>query len=727
MDYFAHKKDDENKKVFYHKLEDHINSVAELSSCFSSVFSAEEWGYFAGLWHDIGKYSKEFQRRLSGENIHVDHSSAGAQHVYNKFPGGPGKLLAYVISGHHAGLLDGKSYETSSLNKILSKNLAKYGAVPNEILNIEKILRLPEKVEFNLNPFKLSVFIRMLFSCLVDADYLDTEYFFKPQDSAARGKYPSLEELQKRLNTAMSELSGNAPDTKVNQERNNILNNCLQAANIEPGIFSLTVPTGGGKTLSSLAFAIKHALKFGLRRIIYVSPFTSIIEQNADVFRGAVGDDAIIEHHSAFESGTEEDRKNDETKIFQKLACENWDAPLIVTTGVQFFESLFNNRPSKCRKIHNIAKSVIILDEAQTLPVPLLKPCMKIIIELSSTYGSTIVLCTATQPALIKTDEFKAGIDNVKEIISDPKKLYKSFRRVKTTILGKLDNESLAERLIKHDRVLCVVNTRRQAREIFNVLSEKGDCIHLSALMCPEHRSEVFDNIRTLLENNKTCRVISTQLIEAGVNVDFPVVYRASAGIDSIAQAAGRCNREGKLKTKGEVFIFTPDSELPPGFLKKTAETAEIVIRHHDDPLDLDAVNEYFRRLYWMENEKLDEYGIISSINECGVKVDIPFNTIAEKFKFIKDYTIPVIVPWKKGIDFIRQLKMPYCSKDTIRRLQRYTVNVHPRTFDYLSSMGYIECIHESFRIITDTKIYKEDVGLSIEEIDNLLTEPIIV
>jgi len=404
MKHYAHKNKSENNQVYYHDLLDHIQSVAESASLFAGEFRADDWGYCAGLWHDLGKYSEDFQRRLSGEEIHVDHSTAGAQHAHQSFPKGPGKILAYAISGHHGGLLDGKSNTAASLNTRLEKtDVPIVSEVSGSVLNPQRTLELPKNIARNISPYRLSVFIRMLFSCLVDADYLDTERFFDPENAQLRKKYPQLKVLQERLNKALDDLSRTAFDNPINQQRNAVLKNCKEAADWQPGLFSLTVPTGGGKTLSSLAFALKHALKYGMRRIIYVIPFTSIIEQNADVFRKAVGDDAVVEHHSAFEP--EKDDQSDNSGLYKrhKLATENWDAPIIVTTSVQFFESFYHNKPSRCRKLHNTSRSVIILDEAQTMPVPLLKPCIEILRELASTYASTVVLCTATQPVLTKT------------------------------------------------------------------------------------------------------------------------------------------------------------------------------------------------------------------------------------------------------------------------------------------------------------------------------------
>ncbi|MEW6202981.1 MAG: CRISPR-associated helicase Cas3', partial [bacterium] len=583
-EYFAHSLENRPPEE-WQRLDEHLRNVANLAKQFAESFGGGDWGYAAGLWHDIGKYSQEFQNMLikSADNNtsvetkigHPDHSTAGAQEANKLIPNGYGKLLSYAIAGHHSGLLDGKSNE-ACLNDRLKKHIPDYSACPWGILKFHsKIKSFPFVLTKGNNErvaFQLQFYIRMLFSCLVDADFLDTEAFMNKDKSLLRSNYPELSEMKNKLMEALDKLSSEAPDTLVNKYRKKILQQCISAADNSPGLFSLTVPTGGGKTLSSLAFAARHAIKYGMKRIIYVIPYTSIIEQNADVFREIFGNDAVLEHHTNVEI------KEDDYK--SQLAIENWDSPLIVTTNVQFFESLFHNRTSRCRKIHNIANSVVILDEAQMLPVPFLKPCMGVLRELTTSYKTTIILCTATQPALSKNEEFKSGLENVREIISNPVDLYNQFKRVQISCLsknqGKTTDAELAKMILEHKQVLCVVNTRRHARELYEKMEDKEGLYHLSALMCPVHRSEIIQEIKLALKNNEKCRVVSTQLIEAGVDIDFPVVFRSFAGIDSIAQSAGRCNREGKLQA-GKVYIFYPEQDLPIGYLRQGAEEANAV------------------------------------------------------------------------------------------------------------------------------------------------------
>jgi len=559
----------------------------------------------------------------------------------------------------------------------------------------------------------------MIYSCLVDADFLDTEAFMDKEKSIWRKGNPSLPELGKKLDSALKRFE-NALMTQINQRRAEILRDCIDAANRPQGIFSLTVPTGGGKTLSSLAFAMKHAIKHDLKRIIYVIPYTSIIEQNASVFRNILGENSVLEHHSNFEPAEEDHRS--------RLASENWDAPVIVTTNVQFFESLYRSRSSKCRKIHNIAKSVVILDEAQMLPVPLLKPCLEVIRELSSSYKTSIVLCTATQPALSTTETFKDGLNDVHEIIPDPGKLYCEFKRVRVEKLPVISVDELTERLGKYKQVLCVVNTRGHARRIYErIRGRKEECYHLSALMCPEHRTITLNKIRSALRTGSPCRVVSTQLIEAGVDIDFPVVFRSVAGIDSIAQAAGRCNREGFLREGGQVFVFSPENGYPPGYFRQAAQTSEMVMRHHDDILSLDAVNEYFRILYWMKGEQLDEYGIIDDLSEGIKNGDFPFRIVDEKFKIIQDGVESIIIPWNKEAEkIISSLRYSEFPATFARRIQRFTVQVYPKILNGLESSGSVERLHDQYCVLINMDIYKDDLGLCPEdptfhEVENLI------
>jgi len=701
-------------------LEDHLTNTANLASEFAEAFGAGDWAYIAGLWHDLGKYSEEFQQRLRANvDAHieskstVDHSTFGAKQAHQKWPKdkGKGKLLAYVIAGHHAGLPDGKSNEGTCLSNRIDKPLPYKFDVPENLLAVPEphLIFRPDQ---NRAGFEISFFIRMLYSALVDADFLDTEKYMKPERARRRPHGYVLKTLNERLTQHLSSLQERAERTKVNLIRSQVLRDCLQAAEKDPGLFSLTVPTGGGKTLSSMAFALKHATKWGHDRVIYVIPYTSIIEQNAAVFRDVFGNDAVLEHHSNYEPLAE--------NHWTRLASENWDAPIVVTTNVQFFESLFACRNSGCRKLHNIAHSVIILDEVQALPSEKLLPCIEVIRELALHYRCSLVLCSATQPAIQLRDEFSLGLDGVREIATDPEKLSVSLHRVNTVDLGRLSDDDLTGRLSNHKTVLCIVNTRGHARKLYQPLTDEEGTFHLSAAMCPVDRSRILSNIRKTLEQRRPCRVISTQLVEAGVDIDFPVVYRAIAGVDSIAQAAGRCNREGRLET-GQVFVFRPEHKLPPGYFRQTAQAAESILRRfNEDVLSLDAIEEYFRDYYWSQGERLDVKKVLELLREGKMRWDFPFREIARRFRLIEDEYKPVIIVRdNEAENLICRIRNSEDLRGYSRKLQKYTVQIPERDWNRLLDEQCLELVRDIFPVLTCAHLYDEHTGLDVHRLDN--------
>lgn len=710
-------------------LEAHLRNVAELAAGFAAPFGGSELARAAGLWHDLGKYSDAFQRMIGASECadahietrpgRVDHSTAGAVHAHARLGRGLGRIVAYAIAGHHAGLPDGKSGDGRSLTARLdpARRVPPHPApdaivAPGEAPMLPDFLR-PKSIDRREGrdiAISVSFFIRMLYSCLVDADFLDTERFMDPRRHAERSGHPSIETLRVRLDAYLGKLAANAPATPINHRRAEILARCRAAASFPHGLFSLTVPTGGGKTLASLAFALDHALRHGLSRVIYVIPYTSIIEQNADVFRAAAGDDAVVEHHSNFDPD-----EHDETPR-SRLAAENWDAPLVVTTSVQFFESLFANRSSRCRKLHNIANAVVILDEAQLLPADLLKPSLAALRELAMNYRSSVVLCTATQPAVGRSDEFPEGLPDVREIMPDPRSLHHAFRRVAAVRIPPLDRNSLAARVAEHDQALCIMNTRKDAREVFEQLALRGSAFHLSARMCPAHRSKRLAEIRARLAAGEACRVVSTQLVEAGVDVDFPVVFRAMAGLDSIAQAAGRCNREGRLSGSGRLFIFSFDDAPPPGFVRHACDSTAAALRRFDDPLAPEAVEEFFRDLYWKKGEALDAKAILRDLAESAHSGDFPFRSVADRFRLIPDGTYALIIPWNdEARGRIAALRAAPPCAGISRRLQRYAVALWPKELAALLAAGAVETIHERFHVLNNEDLYRDDLGLCPE------------
>jgi CRISPR-associated helicase Cas3/CRISPR-associated endonuclease Cas3-HD len=735
--YYGHSSDSQ-KKSDWQLLADHLSNVANLSAEFADAFNGSELAYLSGMLHDIGKYSDSFQKRLEGATQRVDHSTAGAQEAVALFGDLWGRLLAYIIAGHHGGMPDWEDSSPSCLRARLMKNdLKDYSAWRLEVQNMIEGYHPKNKLEpqVGIQGFQLGNYIRMIYSCLVDADFLDTEKAFGSMDTNSRGKSEKLSELLPLLENELSLLSNQADDSAINIHRRDILSQCIEAADYDQGLFTLTVPTGGGKTLSSMAFAINHAIKNGMNRVIYVIPYTSIIEQNARIFKNIFGENNVLEHHSNFEIDSIADESNkstDNSNLAIRLATQNWDAPIIVTTNVQFFESFFSNKPSKCRKLHNVAKSVVILDEAQMLPVELLKPSAALLGELALNYKTSVVLCTATQPSL---NEYFPKQLNVREIVKSPSELYESFRRIKVELLdsGETTDDKLADRIREHHQVLCVVNTRNHANRLYTKVGESEGTYHLSARMCPAHRRVVLREIKMRLISNEECKVISTQLIEAGVDVDFPVVYRSMAGIDSIAQSAGRCNREGRLET-GKVYAFEPEKHgIPKGYMSLTASKARSVFRNFPkDPMALDAISSYFDDLYKTQDDRLDRKKILQLYEEGAKHVKIQFHEIAQKYQLIENGMKSLIVPYKaenseediwKLIENLRFTKFPGAYH---KKLQKFTIQVYPHEFKLLDSMGGIECIQGAFNVLILPEMYSNEFGLMIPNQKQSLSEILV-
>lgn len=557
-----------------------------------------------------------------------------------------------------------------------------------------------------------AMWVRMLFSCVVDADRLDSESFAEPGKAAMRGRYPGLKELLPAFNAYMRQKTEQAGRSAVNAARRAVLEQCRAKAVLPPAIFTLTVPTGGGKTLSSMAFALNHALQHGKRRIIYVIPYTSIIEQTADQFREVFGD-AVLEHHSNVEPPQTED---DET-LRSSLAAENWDAPVVVTTTVQFFESLYGARPGRCRKLHNIVNSVVILDEVQLLPPNLLEPILRALVELKKNYGVTLLLSTATQPAFspARTPDFSFdGLPDTVEIVDDPESLHTALKRVEVRVPASLSKrvswQEIAAELAGYPTVLCVVSRRDDCRKLYGLMPP--DTIHLSALMCGAHRSDVIKGIKQRLRDGVPTRVISTQLVEAGVDLDFPVVYRALAGLDSIAQAAGRCNREGGQE-KGTVVVFVPESDPPVGLLRMAAGVgARLLGGAGDDPLTPERFRQYFNELYWLHGERLDERGILADLApdaECRFS----YRQAAAKFRIVDQSTYaPVFVRRRGNAALLELLVKTGPERWLMRKLQRHIVNVPRYLVDRMVRSGEVEEPHPGVYVQTTLGLYDERVGL---------------
>ena len=729
-EYYAHSAEGKPSKD-WHRLDDHLKKVAEMSREFADEFGAGEWGYLAGLWHDLGKYSKEFQKLLSAtSDAHietketklgrVDHSTAGAIHAIEKF-NIAGRILGYPIAGHHAGLADWQTADAgnrSLIHRLQNDELLKEALASN--IPAEIIEQSFPKQKFKTKEGH-ALWIRMLYSCLVDADFLDTEAFLEPEKSEARKGYPSINELLPVFEEFMTKKQAEADLTFINKQRAEILKQCIAKSSHAPAIFTLTVPTGGGKTLSSMAFALHHAVRHNKNRIIYVIPHTSIIEQTADQFRQIFGD-PVIEHHSNVDVS---DERRETSR--SRLACENWDAPIIVTTSVQFFESLFANRSSRCRKLHNIVNSVVVLDEVQLLPPEYLNPILHAIRELNQNYRVTFILSTATQPALTPHKSFDysfEGLPNTIEIMENPVLLYQAFKRVEVYTPDDLMRpcawEDLASELSQHPSVLCVVNRRDDCRMLYELMPE--GTFHLSALMCGAHRSEVIGKIKNRLKDKIPTRVISTQLVEAGVDLDFPVVYRALSGLDSIAQAAGRCNREGLLE-KGRIVLFVPPSKFPLGYLKQAGEIGrQLLAEKIDDHLAPERFEQFFKQLYWLQGNNLDKRGILKDLAP-DKELRFSFLSAAQKFKLIDDREYaPVIVRYEEGEELIRLLKKKGPERWLMRKLQRYVVNLPRYVHTKLISEEAIVEVHPGIFVQESSAMYHPKLGFCPDK--SMIYEP---
>lgn len=696
------------KEQDWEVLADHLTAVRDAAAARGDVFGVAALAGMAGLLHDLGKASPEFQAYIRGNaNRGGDHSSAGAVLVQKLWPR-LAPFIAPVIAGHHAGLADGRELADRLRRWSQSAGDAEIG---RDILPaLPDMAALSPTRRFRPSPakgFETQFLIRMLFSCLVDADSAETERFMVTARGAPlppRVDAPPLADLRNRLDAFLAELSGDAPDTVVNRLRAEILVHARSKAALEPGLFTLTVPTGGGKTLASLAFALDHAVRHGLRRIIYVIPYTSIIDQTADQFRRALGaPEAVLEHHASFDwdRGFLSDDSGGDSLTALRRAAENWDAPIIVTTAVQFFESLFANRRSRCRKLQAIPDSVVVLDEVQTLPVKLIGPCLAALQELAVNYRVSPVLCTATQPALRVQDGMKNGldIDDARELAPDPARLYGALKRVGVERLdGPVADETIVARMqeIEGGQMLVIVNTRAHARALYEAIRGLDGACHLTTLMCPRHRRAVLAEIRSRLKSGLPVRLVATSLIEAGVDVDFPEVWRAATGLDAIAQAAGRGNREGK-HSLGRVVVFEPATVKPGGDIALRWGAAQSVFRAGHDPLGLEAVSAYFQELYWRKGEEaLDgamltlngdeankQRGILTAIAASESSKAFPFAAVANGFRMIDEAMEPVVVPWRSGpqddhaerlLARIAAAERP--ARDDLRRLQSYLVPI---------------------------------------------------
>lgn len=698
-DYLAHKTDDREQT-----LEEHLNNTAKLSEQFAAVFGKGELGRMAGYLHDQGKGSSAFQNRIRHpeSTAKCDHSTAGALEAFRR--GQPG--VAMCIMGHHGGLPNlGSNVDTGEDGTVQARlRKAKEGRIPDcsrwkEICSQPDFSKVP-KMDSRQSAFGRYMEIKMLHSALVDADYLDTESFTE-QGAVPRGGGDTLAQLKDRLESYLEEMKWLEPQEGINGMRTEILETAAsKGKEWQRGIYTLTVPTGGGKTISSLRYGLHHAVEHGLDRIIYVIPYMNIIEQTAGKFREILGEENVLEHHSNVIYEEEDDEQN---KL--RLAAENWKMPVIVTTAVCFFESLFHNKPSKCRKIHNIANSVIIYDEAQMLPVSYWIPCIRAIEELSASYRTTQILCTATQPAVAFSPQTK-----VLEITQQTEKYYEKCKRVTFRDAGELALEEIGGKISVSEQILCIVNTKRKAKKIYDMLSDKKAAFHLTTMMIPEHREGMLLAIRERLEEGSPCKVIATCLVEAGVDLDFAYVMRELAGLDSVLQAAGRCNRNGKRPREESVTeIFSTEGRLPDS-IRQQVDAARYIMGKYEQWDSLEAIEAYFR--FWRElrgKENLDKKNVMEKVDRYACR------DIAEAFHLIENDTYTVYVPWhEKGRELIDALRKGQKSKALFRQLGRYGVNVFEPHYREFLRLGNIELV-QGLAVLNNMDLYHEDTGLEFQ------------
>lgn len=735
-------------------LADHLVDVAARSSEYGRPLGLAPICNLAGLLHDLGKYNPEFQLRLRGATHKVDHSTAGAA-VVRQFAGDGdqifAELIGYAIAGHHAGLPDKRGVTGSSLaERIAAFDESRLDPVwRSEVKAGSAPLRPDKEWRKETLAFQLAMMGRMVFSALVDADFKATEAFY----ALGKGRQPDrtwpaladrLDGMIAALDTRLAELAESAG--AVTRLRGEIVADVRRKAAGPPGLYTLTVPTGGGKTLTSLGFALDHARAHGKRRIIYAIPFTAIIDQTASQFRALFGEDIVLEHHSAVESEGRETATKADSEFADRdklrLAMEDWAAPLVVTTNVQLFESLFCSRTSSARKLHNIANSVIVLDEAQTLPRPLLLPILRTIEALARDYGCTIVLCTATQPAL-DVRQLKGGLElEGRELAPDPTSLAFQLRRVTLRDAGSLTDADLIAELKDTSQGLVIVNSRKHARVLYSAARADGlgGLIHLSTRMCAAHRRPLFDTVKARLKAGAPCRVISTSLIEAGVDVDFPRVWRAEAGLDQIAQAAGRCNREGRRSVEESIVtVFEAPDNPPPSELKQLSEARKRMQHKFADLFAPQAMTEYFREVYWqlgpqrLDRGVIDREPILGKFHVEGGTTEFSYRSAAENFRMIESGMLPVIVPFDdKARRAVEQLGVEAISSGRLaRELQTYIVQVPPRARQKLIAAGRArfeapQLRADQFVVLTDMSLYREEIGLVWEDAEYLSTEALV-
>ena len=713
MEYIGHTSDDGRKQL----LLDHLNGTSKLCRENANEFWADI-AEFVGQIHDIGKYTSGFQKRINGaENIRVEHAICGAKEVAKAPPKSYVPMIEYCVAGHHSGLPDGGTKvdgeEDSTLHGRMKRKTGDYSAYENEVKleypkdNLRELFDVSNQREIIE---RYSFFTRYLFSCLTDADFIDTERFVTPNtDRGIDGDF------QKAYEKVCEKLNSFKIETKLQESRSIIQEQVYKSVESNANVYTLNMPTGSGKTLCSIRAALKTAIGNKKKRIIYVIPYVSIIEQTAKVFEDIFGDVLpVLQHHSNYDF--DDDKNEDENEITSeklKRSCENWDAKLIVTTNIQFFESLYHYKGRRLRKLHNLADSVIIFDEIHMLPIDYIQPCLRAIGYVTKYLNSTAILMSATMPNYDKfLERYMSGV-KIENAVKDTS-LFNVFDKCRYEYIGKCELASLAEKAQEYDNALIIVNKRKTARELYDICS--GNKYHLSTYMTPLHRSEIIAKIKEDIKNGINTTVISTSLIEAGVDLDFKAVFREIAGIDNVLQSGGRCNREGKMDM-GDVFVFETD-----GGNYQTKKKSDIIIRanitrnlfEEFENISTDkCIKEYYGRLLNYKEKKIEE-NTITAIMGNDLRIDgIPFRTYAESFNFIDNQVIGIVIPCDENRGLIKELKDGKLSVK--RNLQRYSASVNKDEFKELFQIGIIETLDCGVCILANTDYYKSDVGLTLE------------
>lgn len=725
-------------------LSDHLASTADLAADRGRAVGLSGMARLAGAYHDLGKHDPAFQAMLHGAPLRVDHSTAGAKLLVDKAPAALrplAEMLAYTILGHHAGLPDGVGND-SALHERLDNHIYRIPPAVREACQPD-LMPLVMELKSRLRPspeasFDASVATRMVFSCLVDADFRDTEAFYAALERREPPRlWDRLPDLLPHLRARFdAHMAGFSKDGPLNALRTGILAHVRAKATMPPGLFTLTVPTGGGKTLASLGFALDHAAAHGHRRIIYAIPYTSIIDQTAAQFRGLFGADVVLEHHSAMDV-EDMSLKDVSSRDKLRLAMEDWAAPIVVTTNVQLFESLFAARPSRCRKLHNIAGSVIVLDEAQALPRKLLLPTLRMIDTLAQHYGCTIVLCTATQPAFDSRQLKGGGLPLAgRELAPDPDGLASRLRRARIVQGGVMDDAALIRALAPQPQALVIVNSRKHALALFRQAVAEGleGLVHLTTRQFPAHRRRILAMVKQRLQAGQPCRLIATSLVEAGVDFDFPIGWRAEAGLDSVVQAAGRVNREGKRAWQDcPLTVFTAPDNPAPTEVAELAKAMRSTAAKFDDLLSLPAIQDWFTEVYWkagtnrLGSKMVDRFVLGRSTN-------FPFRSVAEEYRMIDSPMVPVIIPMDaaatKAVNDLAFAQIP--SGKLARALQSYTVQIPAKARDVMRANGKgrfynADLRGDQFFVLDEPSLYHEATGLHWEEAEFLAAEEWII